>query len=241
MRPQFLTYEFTARTCDNVELVLDVTFFWQILNVEKMIRKTDDAPGDLCAHARSVIIQSVSKTTLEKFLTEFNPIARAAVFDVDDGFYDERGFIIHRVEVRNIKCKDAATEKVLQEIIQETTNRLKSLQKQQSENEVKIFKLKGEIAEEKLNGDLLAIRHEHHRAEALMEGEAEADRVQAFLNGIENAPLEIKVGLFNTLRKCDALSVLAKKNTTMYFTPSDVNLSIETVQSIRSPVVTENE
>lgn len=44
------------------------------------------------------------------------------------------------------------------------------LQKQASENEVRLYKMKGEIEEEKLNGELLKIRHDHHRAAALMEG-----------------------------------------------------------------------
>lgn len=237
MRPQFLTYQFTARTCDNVELILDITFFWQIICVEKMIRKTDDAPGDLCNHARSCVIQLVSKVTLEKFLSEFNAIARAAILDPEDTFYEERGFIIHRVEIHNISCKDPKTEKVLREIIEETINRLKSLQKQQSDNEVKIFKLKGDIAEEKLNGELLAIKRQHVRNDYLMRGEAEADKVHAFLQGVGDIPLEKKLELFHTLRKCEALASVAKTNTTMYFTPSDVNLSIETVQTAKVPLV----
>lgn len=43
--------------------------------------------------------------------------------------------------------------------------------------EVRLFKLQGDIEEEKLNGELLKVRHGHHRAESVMVGEAEADRV----------------------------------------------------------------
>ena len=56
LRPKFMWYEFEVRTRDNVELIVGVTFFWQIADPARMVRTTDDAPGDLCSHARSCII-----------------------------------------------------------------------------------------------------------------------------------------------------------------------------------------
>ena len=103
-RPKFMWYEFDARTQDNVELVLGITFFWQIVDVEAMVRATDDAPGDVCSHARSAIIQSTSQVTLEQFLSAFNDIVREAVLESDDAFYTERGVRLHAVEVRSIAC-----------------------------------------------------------------------------------------------------------------------------------------
>merc|ERR1711998_526549 len=76
MRPSYMKYEFNCRTIDNVELVVDVSFYWQILNIKSMIEHTADAPGDICTHARSKIIQSVSNTTLMQFLESFNDIMR---------------------------------------------------------------------------------------------------------------------------------------------------------------------
>jgi hypothetical protein len=76
MRPAYMNYEFNCRTIDNVELVVDVSFYWQILNIKAMIEHTADAPGDICTHARSKIIQSVSNTTLMQFLESFNDIIR---------------------------------------------------------------------------------------------------------------------------------------------------------------------
>lgn len=229
LRPQFLTYQFVARTCDNVELIIDLTFFWEIINIRKMIHKTDILPDDICHHARSVIIQRVSQVTLEEFMGNFNDIIAKAVLAKGDTFYDERGAFVHSVEVRSIHCKDAATEQVLQEIIKETTDRLNRLQKQASDNEVRLSKMKGDIEEEKLNGTLLGIRHDHHRAEALMEGEAEADQINAFLKGISNVPFEHQMTMWATLRKLDGIYTLAEGNSQMYFTPNDINLSIETL------------
>ena len=137
-RPKFMWYEFEVRTQDNVELVIGITFFWQIVDVEAMVHATDDAPGDVCSHARSTIIQSVSKSTLEQFLAQFNHIVHDAVLGQEDDFYTERGVKLHAIEVRSVTCKDAETQRILQDIIQETTNRLNRIQKQESENEVKI-------------------------------------------------------------------------------------------------------
>merc|ERR1711988_196967 len=76
MRPRYMNYEFNCRTIDNVELVVDVSFYWQIIDVQSMIEKTADAPGDICTHARSKIIQAVSNITLMSFLEKFNEIIR---------------------------------------------------------------------------------------------------------------------------------------------------------------------
>jgi len=144
-------------------------------------------------------------------------------------FYTERGVQLNAVEVRSISCKDAATQRILQEIITETTNRLNRQQKQESENETKLKQIKGEIEAEQMRGQLLALRRDHAQVEALTAGEAEAFKVQAFLNGLgEELPLPNKLAIFNTLRKQEALEAVSQGNATLYFTPADVNLSIET-------------
>merc|ERR1711977_745537 len=76
MRPSYMNYEFNCRTIDNVELVVDVSFYWQIIDVQSMIERTADAPGDICTHARSMIIQAVSNITLMEFLEKFNEVIR---------------------------------------------------------------------------------------------------------------------------------------------------------------------
>lgn len=230
VRPKYMWYEFEVRTKDNVELVIGITFFWQIVDVEAMIKMTDDTPGDICAHARSTIIQAVSKVTLEGFLDNFNNIVRtAALGDNEAVFYSERGVQINAVEVRSVTCKDPETQAILMEIIQETTNRLNRLQKQESENEVWLKKLRGKIESENVRGDLLAVQRDHTKLEALTDGEAEAERVKQFLDGLGDAmTMEQKVSIFNTLRKRDMLDALSQGSASVYFTPADVNLSIET-------------
>lgn len=227
-RPRFMWYDFETRTQDNVELIVGITFFWQILEMESLVRTTDDPTGDVCSHARSVIIQSISKVTLEQFLAEFNSIVRQAVLGNEDNFYGERGLRIHGVEVRSIGCKDPNTQQILLEIIQETTNRLNMLQKQEGENEVKLKQMQGEIQAEALKGELIELRRQHAQAEALTAGEAEAIKVKAFFEGLgDNLDPADKLAIFNTLRKQDALEALSAGNAQLYFTPDDVDLTIE--------------
>ncbi|MBX0328742.1 hypothetical protein K2Z83_13755 [Oscillochloris sp. ZM17-4] len=228
-RPKFMWYELEARTQDNVELTIGITFFWQIVDVQGMVRTTDDTPGDVCSHARSQIIQSVSQVSLERFLAAFNAIIREAVLGGADGFYAERGVVLHAVEVRAVACKDPATQRVLQEIIQETTNRLNRLQQQESENEVRLRQIRGETEAEELRGRLMDVRRIVELAQAEIGGAAEAGRVRAFLDalGAELAPAE-KLAVFQTLRKQEALTALSAGSASLFFTPEDVDLRIQT-------------
>lgn len=62
-----------------------------------------------------------------------------------------------------------------------------------------------------------------------MGGAAEAGRVRAFLDalGAELGPAE-KLAVFQTLRKQEALTALSGGNATLFFTPEDVDLRIQT-------------
>jgi regulator of protease activity HflC (stomatin/prohibitin superfamily) len=231
LRPKFMWYEFEARTQDNVELTLGITFFWQIVNVEGMLATTDDATGDICSHARSSIIQAVSQVTLERFLADFNNIVRRVVVESHDPFYSDRGVTLNAVEVRSIACKDPKTQDILNEIIQETTNRLNRLQKQESENEVRLRQMAGDTEVEKAKTNLLELQRENELNQATAIGDAEARRVAAFLAGLgESLTIQNKLEVFNLLRKGEVLNALSQGHAQLYFTPADVNLSIESKQ-----------
>lgn len=56
-----------------------------------------------------------------------------------------------------------------------------------------------------------------------------AERVRAFLDGLgDGLPAADKLALWGTLRKHDALQALSAGSAQLYFTPADVDLSIET-------------
>merc|ERR1711998_174414 len=220
-RPQYMSFEFNCRTSDNVELVLEGTFFWQVVDVKAMVANTGDTTGDICSHARSRFIQLISREALQDFMNNFNGLA-GKVCDGDD-FYSQRGVKIHSLEVTGCHCADKSTANILQAIIQETTNRMNRLSQQESENEVSMFKLQGEIEQAKIKKEL-------HDSEASIAGAAEAEKVRSFLAGIsQQVPdVDARIQMWNTLRKGDALADISNANSTsVYFTPADCNLSIE--------------
>merc|ERR1712167_498040 len=98
-------------------------------------------------------------------------------------------------------------------------------------------KMKGRIEEEKIKGQLIDVKNEHQRKEALIDGEAEAERVSAFikgLNGVCSAEQAIKI--FNELRKAEVMTELANSDAHLYFTPAecDLRLGMSTVQDERN-------
>jgi len=227
-----MSFEFTCRTKDNVELVLEGTFFWQVTDLPLMIRTTGDTSGDICNHARSQFIKHVARVPLKEFMDDLNTISNS-VYSEDLSFYASRGVTVHSLEVTSYQCAEASTSKVLQQIIQETTNRMNRLSQQESENEVNIFKMHGQIEQEKLNSELIAIQNQHTQQEAQSGGQAEAEHVKAFMVGLsEQMPdLSDRISVWQTLRKKDTLAVVAEGGGSLYYTPSDVDLSIDTHRS----------
>merc|ERR1711966_482738 len=92
----------------------------------------------------------------------------------DDSFYSARGVLIHSLEVSGYRCAESSTALILEQIIQETTNRMNRLQQQESENEWQLLQIKGDIEEERAKKELLEVQIENSNARSAMEGEAEA-------------------------------------------------------------------
>merc|ERR1719152_611656 len=80
---------------------------------------------------------------------------------------------MHALEVTKYQCVDQKTSSVLQEIIQETTNRINRMQKQQSDNDVQREQMSGEIEVEKQKTALIQVRCDNDRMRAIIEGEAD--------------------------------------------------------------------
>merc|ERR1711934_1043674 len=194
----------------------DVSFYWQIIDVQHMIEMTADAPGDVCTHARSTIIQSVSNITLMEFLEKFNNVIKEGAGvgeDVEeDLFYRQRGVQLLSVEVLQFKCSNPDTDKTLQAIIKETADRLKKKECQKGENEVALSKLEGAIEQERLNKQLIELKKSPLKTESRIEGEAEYHKVAAFLGGCTGegadevtVPMDQAVQLYQMLRKLDSV------------------------------------
>ena len=165
-------------------------------------------------------------------MESFNTIAARAHTDDDESFYTNRGIKIHSLEVTSYACSDKSTAAVLEQIIMETTNRMNRLSKQDSENEVAISKIQGQIEQENRKSELLAVEQAHAVEAARAEGTAEAERCVAFLKTVREAESNGKTEslpeeLWHALRKQDALKAVAAGNATVYFTPQDAHLTIE--------------
>jgi len=227
-RAQFMSFEFNSRTRDNVEMVLEGTFFWEVVDLPTMVKKTGDTPGDICAHARSQFIKHVAKVTLKQFMEGLHVLS-TKVFEEDPDFFTNRGVKVHSLEVTRYQCAERNTAEILEQIIQETTNRMNRLSQAESENEVKLFQMHGEIAQERLNGDLLQIQHKHAQEEQRCVGSAEAQKAASFITGLsEDVPkLEERIEMWGTLRQQEALTEITQGKGRLYYTPEGIDLKID--------------
>merc|ERR1719213_1383720 len=131
-----------------------------------MIRETGDPEGDVWHHSRSALIQAVSKITLQNFMASFSNITTDAYqLQAADGFYSERGVELQSMELTKFETVDASTAQILQQIIQETINRINRLQVQESENEVRAAALAAEIQLERRTA-LITQKAENAKLEA---------------------------------------------------------------------------
>jgi len=240
LRAQYAFFEYNVRTSDNVELTLEGTIFWQVVDVPRMIERTGDPKGDVWYHARSALIQAVSAVTLEQFMASFNAIvSRAAT--TDEAFYEQRGVRLHGLEVVRYECRDGKTAGVLQEIIQETTNRINRMQKQKSENEVESERVAAQIEIEQKRTKLIEAQTANEKLQASVEGESEgtklAQNTLAFLTLLAEAvPDEAtRLALLRFYAEQQTLTTqtahLAQGNATLFLTPQDMNLRLQVPSS----------
>ena len=233
VRSSYAFFEYNVRTADNVELVLEGTIFWQVIDVPKMIEATADPKGDVWYHARSALIQSVSLVTLEKFMQSFNDIVAQAAA-TDSTFYTDRGVALHKLEVTRYECADPATGAVLQQIIQETTNRINALQKQTSANDVKRQQINGDVDVEKQRTALVDVKTTNDQTLAEMDGKADglrlANSVDTFLELLDGKipDLDKRIDLlqfFLNNQLADKQSHnIANGNAHLFLTPDNLNL-----------------
>jgi len=237
MRARKMFFSYEVRTGDNVKLKLEGTIFWRLLNVPLMINVTSDPEGDVWHHARSALIQAVSQTTLQKFMTGFNNITMEAFnSQAADGFYTGRGVSLGSMELTKFETSDAATKVILQKIIQESTNRVNRLQKQKGENEVKAAELAAEILLEKQKTEFIKAQSDNKRLEAKMQGEAAGMTLMraadSFIGGlnetVENVTARVEMyKLHETLKgHNEATNNLASGKAELFLTPSNVNLRL---------------
>merc|ERR1712216_806563 len=127
-------------------------------------------------HIRSKFILHVSQVTLKSFMETLHAISKH-ILEEDVEFYATRGIKVHSLEVTRYQCANKSTAEILEQIIQETTNRMNRLSQAESENEVSLFRTQGQVEQSRVNSDLLAIQHEQSRADARVNGTAKASEL----------------------------------------------------------------
>lgn len=155
--------------------------------------------------------------------------------DKDDSFYESRGVNVIRVEVLQKRCKDPEIQKIFKQIIDEKTNRIKNIEKQEGDNEIKLRELNGKIDAEKLNGTLLKIKKENERQENQADGIAEGSRIQNFITNLgDDVPIEKKLQIYFDIQNTKRLEMIAQSKTTLYLTPKEVDTRVINVNTIHS-------
>merc|ERR1712176_123075 len=235
-RSQYAFFEYGVRTADNVELTLEGTIFWQIQDVPKMIEATGDPKGDVWYHARSVLIQAISRVTFEEFMSNLDAIVQNAS-SKDHTWYEARGCVVHQLEVTRYECKDQQTRQVLQEIIEETTNRINRMQKEESDSEVQKAKMTASINIERQRSELINIQMDNERVQAIMAGEGKGLRLARSANSffeVLNVSLPNSSERLELLRffeeqraRVETAAHIASGNATLFLTPQDMQLKLQ--------------
>merc|ERR1711920_564176 len=134
-------------------------------------------------------------------------------------------------------CVDARTSEVLQEIIQETTNRMGRMQQQASQNEIAEAKLAGLIDIERKRTELIEAQTDNEKKRATMEGEAQglllANSALSFFDLLNSSvpSVEAKLELLRFFEEQRTAVVrmqsLASGNATLFVTPQDMQLKMQ--------------
>lgn len=241
LRARMVFFHYEVRTSDNVKLMLAGTIFWQVMDVRKMVAATGDPAGDVWQHSRSALIQAVSKADLAVFMADFNNITmEAATAQAADGFYAERGVRVISMELTSFEPIYPATKETLEQIIQETTNRINRLQQQESENDVKKAKLSADIVIERQRGELIRAQAENEKLLASSSGEAAgaelAQGAAGFVDGmLASIPnLTTRIELYKMHKQLqnqnDNTRNLALGNATLFVTPEDIDLKLSNLR-----------
>jgi len=186
---QRLPFRYTARTSDNVELLLQGSLFWRIQNVHSLLNATDDPARDVWYQTRSSLIQAVGRSTLEDFMQNFNNF-HSLPQQQEDNFYRSRGIEVHSIEVSSFDCVDEEVAHVLQDVIRQATNRINRLQVQETENAVQQSQLSSNVQLAQIRKELIDAQAANNRTHALAVGGRRGARVateaSSFMEGLSD-------------------------------------------------------
>jgi len=235
-RRQYAFFEYKVRTSDKVELLLEGTLVWQVVDVPKMFSQTSDPKGDVWYHARQRLVQAVSRVTLETFMDDISDLAAKAI--QTDPFYEERGVNLHELSIIRYECANPSDAQVLEQIIAETTKRMNQLASQNSKNDVERAAMEGDIAIENQRTEFLKVKASNDKVSATAEGEADGLRLAASVSKfvqelgdhatIPNASAAVELLKFYEEQRTSTTQTkdLASGKAQLFLTPKDLNLKM---------------
>jgi len=237
MRSRMMHFAYEVRTSDSVKLILEGTIFWRIKNLSMTVAATADPEGDVWHHARSSLIQAVSKVTLQTFMSGIDSTATEAFgTQALDSFYADRGVELQSMEVTKFDCVDPETAVILQAIIQESTNKINKLTLQASENEVAAAALAAEIQLAKQKTELIETQAENLRIQSMKQGEADglqlAGDANAFMTGLNQSVPDVstRIDLYTLRHQLSSRNKdthnLASGTAHLFVAPDDLNLKL---------------
>jgi len=235
VRRMFMSTE--VRTNDQVKLKLDAIVFWRVDDVQLMVTKTADPPGDIAQRARTTLVQAVSGTTLAAFMADFNQISVEATTRArSETFYTDRGLRFEGLEVTRFDSVERETALILQNIIYETTNRLNNLAKAESTNQINAAKMLANIELERQRTNLIRRQAENAKLESQSTGESAGSKMlraaQTFIGGLNvSVPdLDQRVELYQLQESLKSRNIdtqnLASGSAHLFLAPKDLNLKL---------------
>lgn len=185
-RRQYMDFEFNVCTSDNVEIKMNLNFYWQIVDLTKLVKKTDNVTKDICMFVINQISNIIMKKKMHEISNEILMLIQENL-STDDQFFEDRGVIIHRIEVTKWKYTLDILEEEYQMMIKETANNIR-----------KSVQLEWELKFETMKSELNKLQHSN--AEDITQNTwlYDGSKIAKFL---ENLPselsMETKLSLFN--------------------------------------------
>eukprot|EP00747_Dinoflagellata_sp_TGD_P181579 gnl/TRDRNA2_/TRDRNA2_35459_c0_seq1.p1 gnl/TRDRNA2_/TRDRNA2_35459_c0~~gnl/TRDRNA2_/TRDRNA2_35459_c0_seq1.p1 ORF type:complete len:653 (+),score=140.67 gnl/TRDRNA2_/TRDRNA2_35459_c0_seq1:110-2068(+) len=192
LRSRKLYFTYVSRSSDSVKLRLSGTIFWKVNNLKSLVENTADPVSDVWSRSRSSLVSAVARKTLSAFMAGANKIAADTFANQkNDTFYIDRGIVLQSMELTGFDILDEKTADILQQIIQETTNRVNKLAKVESENQVNAAILAADITKEESRTELIKTKAANDKLLAQTEGEAEGTKLvsaaNTFIGGLQSS------------------------------------------------------
>jgi len=229
-RPHDMNFKFSVRSGDNVEINIVVNVYWNIVDLEKMIKTTSDPPEDICNHVKNQILNFASSMSTKEFMEYSVAEIVKKIYDVDSEFYKSRGVHVSRVQILEKRCASDEIERTYRSIIDQKINSARSYEQQMGTNQTEIARIKGLTLIEKENYALLQQKLANLELETETAGRAEGGKIKSFLDGLGDMPMEDKINIFLQLERTKRIGLVTDKVQSVYLNPTEADFNLNVVR-----------